>query len=103
MESTRKNFLYSENVTVENYKKRNHTGSRGRPKNVKDYFGKRGCCLTCNDQIKYDLQMRNRITFDVYIAEKYYSCICRDGKCTHCSWYYKGECGRKGIGGDNIW
>lgn len=43
---------------------------------MKDYFGEKGCCLTCPDQKP--------------------KCLCYDCRCIKCEWYEFFECVRKG-------
>lgn len=68
----------------------------------KDHFGDIGCCLTCNNQVKEELQKRAQITYETYVGDKYYSCLCKEGKCGRCEYLVQGECQRKVYGGDNF-
>jgi hypothetical protein len=57
-----------------------------------DYYGEKGCCLTCNETLKEYMQGLQR---EVWYKGKFYSCLCLEGKCSGCSWLYAGECQRK--------
>lgn len=61
-------------------------------KNEHDYYGDKGCCLTCNETLKEYMQGLQR---QVYFNGKYYDCLCLEGKCSGCFWYSCGECQRE--------
>jgi len=56
-----------------------------------DYYGEIGCCLTCDETKKENIHGVQR---DVWLQGKHYDCLCLEGKCKKCSWYYNGECQR---------
>jgi len=62
-----------------------------------DFYGEKGCCLTCDESLKDGIQGVQR---DVYFNGKHYDCLCLEGKCKRCSWYFQGECQRKEV---EIW
>jgi hypothetical protein len=60
----------------------------------RDYYGEEGCCLTCHlnpEEFPRGYQQ------DAFFEGKHYDCHCDECKCRRCSWYYRGECQRKGI------
>ena len=58
-----------------------------------DFYGELGCCLTCDEQLKENIGVQR----DVWFFGKHYDCLCREGKCVKCSWYFAGECQRKEV------
>lgn len=54
-----------------------------------DYFGQRGCCKTCNIEEKENVRGLQR---DIWFEGKHFDCLCLDGKCKKCSWYFNQEC-----------
>jgi hypothetical protein len=52
-----------------------------------DFYGKRGCCLTCEDK-----ETMEGYQEDVEYEEKNYDCICFECRCSICNWYSHGEC-----------
>jgi hypothetical protein len=59
-----------------------------------DEYGERGCCLVCDETSKENIQGVQR---DVWLNGKNYDCLCLEGKCVKCSWYFQGECQRKEV------
>jgi hypothetical protein len=59
-----------------------------------DEYGERGCCLVCDETSKENMEGVQR---DVWLNGKNYDCLCLEGKCVKCSWYFQGECQRKEV------
>lgn len=63
-----------------------------KPQTVKqDFYGEIGCCLTCDETLKENIEGVQR---DVWFNGKHYDCLCLEGKCRKCSWFFAGECQR---------
>ena len=56
-----------------------------------DFYGEQGCCLTCDETKKENIEGIQR---NLWFNGKHYDCLCLEGKCKKCSWYYNGECQR---------
>jgi len=55
----------------------------------RDFYGERGCCLTCSE---IDKERMRGVQRDVWYNGKHYDCLCSECKCRWCIWYWQGRC-----------